>query len=83
MSQCTEHVLAGAWLDSYPCSRKAVKDGKCTQHHPDTIKNQEAKRAAQRAKQRDERQAMEVRRGLEQATVTQLRAELKRRRAKS
>lgn len=36
--QCKEMVMKG--FHSYQCSRKAVKDGYCRQHHPDAVKKQ-------------------------------------------
>lgn len=36
---CKERVWSGdAWSRSRACSRKAVKDGYCKQHHPDSVK---------------------------------------------
>jgi len=33
---CKQRIFSG-W-NNYQCSRKAVKDGYCKQHHPDTVK---------------------------------------------
>lgn len=34
----------GQWFEQ-PCSRKATKDGYCTQHHPDSVKKRHDKQA--------------------------------------
>lgn len=46
--RCKEEVVepGGMGFHSYRCSRKAVKDGYCKQHHPDSVKEREAKSMA-------------------------------------
>ncbi len=39
--KCKKRVYQG-WHD-YPCSRKAIKDGYCKQHHPDSVKARQEK----------------------------------------
>ena len=34
---CSKTVYTGSWGRGQKCSRKAVKDGFCKQHHPDTV----------------------------------------------
>ena len=40
MSENCKELVAerGAWGERYPCARKAVTDGYCKQHHPDSVK---------------------------------------------
>ncbi len=40
---CKEKIYRPSMWRSVPCSRKAVKDGFCKQHHPDSIKEREEK----------------------------------------
>ncbi len=40
--QCKGRVPYGTWGRERQCSRKAKKDGYCTQHHPETIKKKDA-----------------------------------------
>ena len=42
--QCKEEIMDGWHFRG--CSRKAKKDGYCTQHHPDTIAKRDKDRAA-------------------------------------
>jgi hypothetical protein len=44
--RCNEQVYNSSIWHSYQCSRKIWKDGKCKQHHPDTVR--------ERAKKSDE-----------------------------
>lgn len=48
-NQCKETVIryTGTWPHAGRCSRKAVRDGYCKQHHPDAV--------AERERQREER----------------------------
>lgn len=34
--KCKKKIYGGAW-QAHPCSRWAVKDGFCKQHHPDSV----------------------------------------------
>ena len=45
---CAKRVWHG--YSSYPCSRKAVKDGFCKQHHPDPAAERQRKSEAAYAK---------------------------------
>ena len=38
MMECKKRVMPNGSYRTRQCSRKAVKDGYCKQHHPDTIK---------------------------------------------
>jgi len=49
--QCKERIYSGAWNARSQCSRWAVADGFCKQHHPDTVR---AKRDAWKAKRDQE-----------------------------
>ena len=44
--KCKESVYDARGYYSRQCSRDAVKDGYCKQHHPDTIKKKEEARKA-------------------------------------
>lgn len=46
--QCKENVVRYDGLARYEhqCTRKAVRDGFCKQHHPDTVKERDAKARA-------------------------------------
>jgi len=45
MEKCREQVREkGMWPRFHRCKRNAVKDGKCLQHHPDTIDAKAEKR---------------------------------------
>jgi hypothetical protein len=48
-ANCKENVwhASGNWGHSSQCSRKAKRDGYCTQHHPDSVK---IRRAGSQAK---------------------------------
>lgn len=50
----TERCKKRVWGEygSAPCSRKAKRDGYCTQHHPDAKAERDAKREAEWAKER-------------------------------
>lgn len=41
-AQCSKRVYWGTWGRSNPCSRKAVRDGFCAQHHPDATATRRA-----------------------------------------
>ncbi len=41
--RCKETVFSGPWSRSSQCSRKAVADGYCKQHHPDAVAERVAK----------------------------------------
>jgi len=45
--RCKKTVLIGDGFHSKRCSKKAVRDGFCTIHHPDTIKSRHAIRQAE------------------------------------
>ncbi len=49
--KCKEKIFRGAGHGSSQCSRNAVKDGYCKQHHPDNVK---ARREANEAKWKKE-----------------------------
>ena len=56
--RCSERVFtSGAWT-AHPCSRWAVRDGFCKQHHPDAVK---ARREAQELKWKLERETRDRR----------------------
>jgi hypothetical protein len=44
--QCKERVTDTTGWHRYRCSRKAVRDGYCNQHHPDTVAARRAKLSA-------------------------------------
>lgn len=47
--RCKERVWSEGMARSHQCNRKAVKDGYCKQHHPDSVKaRQEASEARYR-----------------------------------
>lgn len=51
-SRCQEIVHpAEIWYRSHQCTRKAVKDGYCKQHHPDEVAAREAARRAKHSAQ--------------------------------
>lgn len=50
--QCRQDVYWGQFMHKSRCSRKAVKDGYCWQHHPEAVKRR-AKQAEQRARTRE------------------------------
>ncbi len=52
--RCREEVLDGMGFHSHQCSRKAVKDGYCKQHHPDAVKERDAKSRARWEEKRKE-----------------------------
>lgn len=41
--RCKQKVWPNGQFTSHRCSRKAVKDGYCNQHHPDTVKERDEK----------------------------------------
>lgn len=41
--KCKQRVWRGIWAKDHKCSRTAVKDGFCKQHHPDAVKSREEK----------------------------------------
>ena len=43
---CTAKIPTPDGWGTYRCSRKAVRDGFCTQHHPDEVKARNAVQAA-------------------------------------
>lgn len=44
--RCRKHVYGGSYM-GHQCSRKAVKDGYCKQHHPDAVKAKKEAREKQ------------------------------------
>lgn len=52
--QCRKRVYGGTYT-GHQCTRKAVKDGYCKQHHPDTVKAKQDERDAKWKKERAER----------------------------
>lgn len=50
--QCKKTIYTGTWARSSQCSRKAVADGYCKQHHPDSVKARREKSAARWEEQR-------------------------------
>ena len=48
--RCKEHVWTNGGFHGHQCSRKAVKDGYCKIHHPDSVKARREK-SAQRYKE--------------------------------
>jgi hypothetical protein len=73
--QCKERVY-GDWGRSHQCSRKAVKDGYCKQHHPDTVKARREKSEARAAEK--EKQSLWYRLKIAQQRITELEAEVKK-----
>lgn len=69
----------GSWSVPRPCRRNATRDGWCFQHHPDAVVQRavDASRAAQERTEEERRRI--VRRGLFEATMDELRAEIARR----
>jgi uncharacterized coiled-coil DUF342 family protein len=46
MKKCVEKIWSAGSFRPVGCSRNAVKDGFCKQHHPDTVRERRAKRDA-------------------------------------
>ncbi len=45
--ECKQRIFGGNSFHGHPCTRKAVKDGYCRQHHPDSVEERR-KKSAQR-----------------------------------
>lgn len=75
MSGCKAMIWRGYGLGDSRCSRKAVADGWCKQHHPTAV----AARDKARTDMYLARDEARVKRGLRDATIDQLRAEMNRR----
>ena len=45
--RCKERVHAARSFNGHPCSRKAVRDGYCKQHHPEAVKARAEARKAE------------------------------------
>lgn len=61
-----QNVKHGEWT-AVPCSRKAVRDGWCAQHHPDAVKARQAQSNARFVAQQAARQQAAIER--ERSTV--------------
>ena len=66
--RCQERVSDSTGWHRYQCTRKAVRDGYCTQHHPDSV---EARRV--RSRERWEQQVADDARHREESAVRLLR----------
>lgn len=70
--QCTEKVFRD--FHSHRCTRRAKRDGFCTQHHPDTVKARRDASSAKYEKERENSPTQQLRR--ERVTTAALREEL-------